>query len=210
MTIQQPSDQPPDSTVWSDVWTPTIDAWDPNADTGPWGENVGEHGDIAVAEPVSEQYGQSPSGTVPDVRANLLTDIRRGNGVSAPPGVTQHHVVETVERGAARIRARVVRVVGNLTEASLLEQNDGRTRALIKVVTSASVIIIGPARQGGNPQFNATPTGPSAWWYQATGDAALEVKASGAVSAYGTAAAGAVDVAVWEEIETDSSIPGLY
>lgn len=204
------TDPPLESTVWARDWNPATDEWDPNADTEQWGESIGQHGDDPTAVPVSESYGQPAAGTVPDPRANLLTDILGNRQAAPPPTVEHHHVVETIETGASRVRARVVRVVGNQSEVTLLEQNDHRTRALIKVVTSASVIIIGPARQGGNPGFTATPTGPAAFWYHATGDGTLEVKASAAVSCFGTLAAGAVDVAVWEEIESDTSIPGLY
>ena len=199
-----------ETTVWANEWNPPVDMYDPNADVLTVPDFFGQsHGDVATAPTMSEQPNDPDAGTTADVRANLLTDVR--NRMTTPPPLTQehHHVVETVELGSDAVRARVVRVAGNVTETELLAQDDRRARALIKVVTSTSVIVIGPSRQGGNPAFNAVPTGPSAYWYHATGDGTLEVKATAAVSAYGTSATGAVDVAIWEELSTPGNEPGL-
>lgn len=204
---------PPDvdnTTVWAGQWNPPDNEWDPNATPHEtWGVEALDHTDDQTAEPMSEQYGHGPSGTTPDARENLLTDVQNPRTAAPLPTQTVHHIVETVEVGSAVVRPRTVRVVGNTTETPLLEENPNRERAIIKLVTTNGVIIIGAARQGGNPQFNATPTGPSNWWYQATGDPVLVIETTAAVVAYGVAVAGAVDVCIWEELRTPSDAPGL-
>lgn len=205
---QPPRDLSPADTVWASEWNPGSDRWDPNSEPVGGYHDEAMYGDVGTADPMSESYGGPPSGTVPEAGLNLLTDV----DVAAPsmlPPIEHHHVVETIELGSDAVRARTVRVVANNIETELLPQDDRRSRALIKVVTSASAILIGAARSGGNPAFNATPTGPAVFWYHATGDGVLEVKATAAVSAFGTSAAGAVDVSVWEELSVKDNTPGL-
>lgn len=207
----------PRDVVWDDVWNPTVNRWSPSDEPYP-GYDVDvlteyqSHGDVATTSPESEQYRRPDrgGGSVPDARANLLTDVADA-GTTAPPVSVVRHELVTSEAGGEVVRARTVVVTGNLAPTRLLDENPDRKRALIKVVTTASVVLIGPAFGGmGSPQLTGVPTQPVGAWLQATGDPVLEIKAQAAVDVVGVVAAPAsVLVTVWEEINAESNQPGL-
>lgn len=188
---------------------PPTNEWDPGSEQySTVGIAEPSHGDDPTAQPMSDAPGQDPGtvGSTPDGRMNLL-DAVKGAAPQLPPVQEVHHTVETFSVGSDRVRGRVVRVVNNNIETTLLEQNPNRVRAIIKPITTNGVIIIGSALQGGNPQYTAIPTGPAAFYPQATGDPTLTIESTAAVVAYGTVAAGFCDVAIWEELQADA--PGL-
>lgn len=213
-------DQYPDSpdAVWSDLWNPHINSWDPTTDTLRTTEDtdvVGyqEHVDEYTTPPLSESYGvERGVGTAPDPRLNVLTNVRQPGPTPAPPQVIRHEV-ETYERGSDEVRARTVVITRIDTPVVLLEENPNRKRALIKVITSNAVVMIQPGRVGGSGvQFSAIPSGNSGMWAQATGDPNLEVKSTDQVECYGTGANTAgllttpISVTIWEEMY--AAVPG--
>lgn len=210
------SDDRPDTPVWANEWTPHVDRWDPNADTYTEYERQGPgHGDLPDASPMSDEYGQPTSGSTPDARANLLTDVRRVRQTAPPIQVIRHEVI-TSEAGAERIRARTVMVTSNAAPTVLLDANPNRKRALIKVITSNQVIMVNEGRAGYGQPLAAVPTANATGWAQATGDPMLEVKSQAMVEAYGAGAVNAgtntlttpIAVTIWEEIQDPSHVPG--
>lgn len=206
------------SPVWSNTWNPETDDWSPSDEpydvVGVQGDAFGEptHFDTPdyVGAPIgTDQYGIEDHGSVPVRELNLIDDVK-ARMRTAPPAQVVHHVIETFEEGAELVRARVVRVIGNQQQTMLLEENPNRRRALIKCITTAGVVMVQPAHQGGNLTNAAVPTGNQAAYPQATGDPVLEVKSQAGVEAYGIVAApGFVDVAVWEEMTGPKHDPGL-
>jgi hypothetical protein len=206
-----------DSPVWSNTWNPETDEWSPSDEPynvvgeagGPYGEPTHYDTPDYAGSPSSEQYGHEDGGTVAVHELNLIDDVKQRMRTAPPPQVV-HHVIETFEEGAELVRARVVRVVGNQQQTMLLEENPNRRRALIKCITTAGVVMVQPAHQGGNLTNAAIPTGNQAAYPQATGDPVLEVKSQAGVEAYGIVVApGFVDVAVWEEMTGPKHDPGL-
>ena len=216
----------PRDAVWAVVWNPHINQWNPSAE--PWPEYGTEvpgiaafqsHGDVVLAEPMSESYGYPDpgGGTAPNPSMNLLTDVRDAGTTARPVQIVQHEV-HTYETGGEIVRARTVVVTSTIAPTQLVDENPRRKRALIKVATSTSVIIIQPGRQGGgyNPQ-SATPVGNQAGWLQATGDPVLEIKATAQVECYGAGAntngvlTNPITVTVWEEMNAtvDESRAGV-
>lgn len=206
--------QPGGDPVFANTWNPDTNEWAPtNEQHSTFGLAEPSHGDVPEANPESDEYGRYEGrGSVPDARPNLL-DAVRGQGVPLGPPVQRiEHVISTQELGpdADLVRGRVVMVVGNQTPTVLLEQNARRKRALIKVITSASVILLTPMRQGGTPNLTVAPTAPGAFYPLATGDPVHEVKSGAGVDAYGAqAAAGQIMVAIWEELQQPGHEPGL-
>jgi hypothetical protein len=189
------------SSVWADVWNPDVNEWSPSDDPeGTYGQAEPSHFDVAAATPM-EPGEQSAA-------LNVLTNVRTaGVGPQSPPTPTVNHEVHTYETGAEAIHMRTVAVVGNVVPTRLLDPNDDRRRALIKVITSASVIVINGINDGGNQQLTGPPAQSLAQWAQATGDPMLEVKATGGIEAYGTSATGTVFVSIWEEL--NAVAPGV-
>lgn len=196
-----------DNPVWADVWNPEANEWNPSADPYPaeGTETIVDyqsHGDIAAATPLSESYGQPPAGTVPDVRKNLLTDVKERSAQPPPPQIVQH-LVDTVERGTPLVRTRMIVVKGNTFPVTLLEENELRTRAIIKVVTAAASIMVQQLRSssGGVVGLTAVPSSGCAAWPQSNGDNDLKVETTAGLECYGIGP-GPPDivVAVWEEL----------
>jgi hypothetical protein len=192
-----------DDPVWANEWNPDTNEWAPSSEQhSVFGVAEPSHGDEPHAMPEADYPGgPSDGGTVPDARLNLA-DTLRGKGPVPAPVARIEHVVTTEEVAATIVRARIVAVVGNATPTVLLDEAPNRKRALIHVITAASQILVYPARQGGIPALVAAPTTGGAFWFQATGDAHLEVKAQAAVEAVGITAGGTVLVAIWEELNT--------
>lgn len=189
-----PHDDPTD-TFWDDLvarsnrWAPDATTMDPVTEQG---LHVPERSLTAPGVGVGPDYAEGPP---------IESVAHKPPQHQQPaPELVSRHVVETQNVGAALVRARVVPVVGNQTPSALLEYNPNRTRALIKVITSNAIILIGPARQGGAPALTAAPTQGLAHYAQATGDPQLEIKSAAAVEAYGVQAVGGVIlVSIWEE-----------
>lgn len=208
-------DLAPDDSVWNDVWNPNPNIWAPSNNPSPaYGEDsdqIGyeDHSDMLTADPMTEQYGRYEGmGSVPDTRENLLDDVHGPTGVAPPTQVVRHEIV-TSEAGGELVRGRTVAVVGNVVPTRLLEENPNRKRALIKIVTSTSVILIGPSFGAmGSPELTAIPVQPVGAWLQATGDPVLEIKAQAAVDALGVVAGATVLVSIWEEMNTPG-LPGV-
>jgi hypothetical protein len=207
----QPVD--PDSTVWADEWNPETNEWAPSSEQhSVFGLAEPSHGDVQTAEPMPNDPGDprtyQDGGGTPDVRKNLLTDVREHRQATPLPVQRVEHVVTTSEVGAALVRGRVVRVQGTLPIV-LLEETPNRRRALLKCITTAAVIVINPLRQGGGIATTTAPAGNLAGFPLATGDPVHEVKSSAGVEAVvsNTAASPFCDVAVWEEL--DAPAPGL-
>lgn len=147
--------------------------------------------------PHSDDFETSEE-TVEDVRASAATDRT---------SYVVHHVVEELDRAAAVVRMRVVRVAGNVQPSTLLDYNPNRRRALIRIVTATQSIFLVPGGpQGGGVGGNAAAalSGGNAW-PMTTGDPTLEVKSAAAVWAIGSAGGTAADVAVWEELNSMST-----
>lgn len=133
-------------TVWANTWNPPTDEWSPTAEPhNTWGVAQPGHGDLSMANPMVDAPGDprtvppTTGGSVPDVRDNLLTDVK--NRMQTPaPAVEVHHVVENVERGAESVNVRQITVVGNVAPTQLLESNPNRRRALVRVVPSDPAI----------------------------------------------------------------------
>jgi hypothetical protein len=205
--------------VWGNVWNPESNLWQPSNEPYPaYGQDAAvveyqSHADVMTATPISEMYGTPDpygTGTTPDPRLNLLTD-KQQVGPAAPPVHIVKQETVTRETGADVIRARTVAVVGNLVPTRLLDENPNRSRALVKVVTTNSVVLIGPPFGGmGAPQLSATPTQPGAQWWQATGDPLFKIESCAAVDAIGVIAPpGVVLVSVWEELNNPGHTPGV-
>lgn len=204
------------SSVWSSLWNPPTNEWEPSADpldptTAAFGEP--SHEDEPTAEPMSEQPGHAPSGTVPDPRANLLTDVRDRAAQAGPETVVRHYVT-TIDKSADLVVGRVVRVVGaagvgDSSPTVLLTANPNRTRALIKPITTNGVIMLQPFNQGGNLPQTGVPAAPMSAYPIATGDPVHEVKSGAAVEAYAAGTTDFVDVAIWEEITGADNVGGL-
>lgn len=127
-------------TVWANTWNPPTDEWSPSAEPhNTWGVAQPGHGDLSMANPMVDAPGDprtvppTTGGSAPDVRDNLLTDVKKSMAVAPPPQVV-HHVVENVERGAESVNVRQITVVGNQAPTQLLESNPARRRALIRIV----------------------------------------------------------------------------
>jgi hypothetical protein len=190
-------------------FNPDTNEWAPsNEQEAVWGLAEPSHGDQPEADPVSESYGQAPSGTVPDTRLNLIDSIRARTPLAAPV-VEHHHVVETQELASSKLRLRLVAVVGNNAPTVILEENPARDRALIHIFTAGSTILLTPLRQGGAPVLVAAPTLPGAFWPLQTNDGTLEIKAQAGMEAVGVSAAGVVLVSVLEEMKDTNPGVGL-
>lgn len=186
-------------------WNPITNTWEPIPPLAEYDVAEPGHEDIPTATPLSDTAGHEDSdgGSTPDRRMNLLDAVRGGVDPDVPLDNVVHHVMETREAPVSICSGRIVAVVGNAQPSVLLSENPNRTRALIKVITSASVIMVGAEGQGGNVPLVAAPTIPAGQYPQATGDPVLTIESTGAVEAYGTVAApGVILVAVWEE-QTD-------
>lgn len=207
--------QPGGDPVWANTYNPDTNEWAPsNEQHSTFGVAEPSHGDAETAEPMVNDPGDprtyTDGGGVPDARPNLL-DAVRGQGVplQPPPQRIEHHVY-TEEVASTRVRARVIAVVGNNAPTVLLEENQKRDRALIKVLTAASTILISPVRQGGQPAIVGAPTLPGAFWPLIATDGNFEVKSQAGVEAIGTVAAGTVIlVAIWEEMRDTAVGIGL-
>jgi hypothetical protein len=217
--MPQPPATTPADVVFGLVWNPQTNQWAPSDEPiGGGNATVANqepsHGDVPIAAPMSSP---PPTGTTPDARANLLDSVK-ASGPGPAPVAQVHHVVETIEQGNDRVRARTIRVqlaaVGGGPDGGtvLLEQNPRRAFALIKLVTTNGVIIIFPGGQGaGNLAFTGVPTAPYAGFFMATGDPVLKIESSAMVSAIvaysGTQAF--CDVSIWEEMSNPSGDPGI-
>ena len=201
-----------DDPVWGNTYNPETNEWAPSSEQhSTFGVAEPSHGDEPDAAPSSEQYGRydDDGGTTPDARLNLLSSIRGVNAPLPAPPIQVQHVVTTETLQPALVRARSVVVAGNTQASVLLEENPNRKRALIRVFTAASTILVSPLRQGGVPQLVAPPTTPGAFFPLSTADAQLEVKSGAGVEAVGITAAGVVIVSVWEEMDGPGNHPGL-
>jgi hypothetical protein len=122
-------------------WNPDTNEWAPsNEQHETWGVAEPPHYDDPTATPVSESYGQAPSGTVPDARLNLIDSIRPRTALPAPV-VRHEHEVRTTETGSETVRFRQEFVSG-LTPTTLLAQNPNRKRALLRVLGSATSFVV--------------------------------------------------------------------
>lgn len=209
--------------VWGDFWNPHPNAWAPSVEDFPaYGHDVAEveyqsHGDVPATSPMTEQYGLADAGggSVPDARANLRTNVRDRMPIPYPTQTIRHELI-TQDVGSEAVRARTVIITSNLTPVTLLDENPNRKRALIKVITSTSIVMIIPLRSGGGAEgLIAAPTSNAQGWAQATGDPVLEVKAQAGVECYGVGAAAngtltvPIAVTIWEELIVPNSGPGL-
>lgn len=129
-------------TVWANTWNPPTDEWSPSAEPhNTWGVAQPGHGDLSMANPMVDEPGRpetippTTGGSVPDVRDNLLTDVKK-RMATTPPTQVVHHVVENVERGseALRFHQEVVQGSGPTT---VLNPNDQRKRALLKIAAAS-------------------------------------------------------------------------
>lgn len=141
-------------TVWANTWNPPTDEWSPSAEPhNTWGVAQPGHGDLSMANPMVDAPGDprtvppTTGGSVPDVRDNLLTDVKKSMAVAPPPQVV-HHVVENVERGAESVNVRQITVVGNVAPTQLLEANPNRRRALVRVVPADPAASLNPLYNG--------------------------------------------------------------
>lgn len=146
-------------------WNPDTNEWAPsNEQHSVWGVAEPGHGDDPTAEPMSESYGQAPSGTIPDQRYNLIDDVRRQMAPLAPPTQEHHHVVEEVEKGSPTWRVRHV-VVQGATPTQLVEENQNRKRMLLRIIPGdAPVTQVIPINGSGTLQFTV-PAGKT-WTVQ--------------------------------------------
>lgn len=222
-TINPPPDETvdelsPTDPIWGDMWNPHQNRWAPTDE--PVGGDAGPepHGDNPTASPTSEafDYIDPGGGTGPDARTNVQQVATPGPGT--PPTQRVVHEMETYEVGGEIARGRVIVVGSNLTPAVLLDENPNRKRALIKVITSTSVILVGPHAQLGSPGLTAPPTAPLAAYPIATGDPVHEIKSQAAIDVLGVGpvsgtSAGVLTtpimVAVWEETNSVQGGPGL-
>jgi hypothetical protein len=130
--------------VWADEWNPEPNVWAPSQEPYPaYGLDASqveyqEHTDLHTTEPMPEQYGHEPSGTVPPVGLNLLTDVRKTGTVPPPMQIVQHEV-HTTETGSEVVRVRQAVVTSAVTPLNLLEENPDRKRALLRFVPSTPV-----------------------------------------------------------------------
>ena len=127
----------PQDAVYADFWNPPSNRWSPSDEPHDvFGRAEPSHGDAFTADPMVNDPGDPRTvgaGTAPDVRKNLLTDVRdqiAGMGFT----IEHHHVVETSEQGAEGISVKVVLVQGNLSPTALLEENPRRKRAFLRIV----------------------------------------------------------------------------
>jgi len=203
-----------DQPVWADVWNPDVNEWSPsNEPEGTYGLAEPSHGDVALAEPLTEPYGGPSSGTVPAPGLNLLTDVAPTGAPAAPPQMVRHDVeVHTYESGAELIRARTIPVVGTTTVTRILDPNPDRRRALIKVATATATVQIGAIDQlnPAIPQTNATPTSPTNTYFLDAIDGVFDIKSADGVDALGVAGlvGNIVYVSVWEELNAPSHDTG--
>jgi hypothetical protein len=117
------------------LWNPDENRFNPDTDSlETWGEAEPGHGDEPVATPETPSYGIPDGGTTPDVRSNLLTDVRAAMHPVAPPPQEVHHVVEQIEIGAEAFRVKVVSVQGGTVPTALLEESSRRKRAFVRII----------------------------------------------------------------------------
>lgn len=198
--------------VWADVWNPVTNEWAPsNEQHSTWGVAEPTHYDSADATPETQSYGVDERGSsTPDARANLLDAVRSGGPPATVPTHIVQHVITTQEEPSSHIRTRTVRVQG--TEPTvLLEQNENRIRAILKVITTSGQVLIGPVHQGQQVRNTATATAPLAQWVQSAGDPHLVVESSEGCEALASNTGVTLfsDVSIWEEMKGAGDSPGL-
>lgn len=200
MTVNDP--------VWSDVWNPEINEWNPSGSDYPAAGEEGvtayapPHTDQPDADPVSEQYGHPDdtyAGSTEDARANLLTEVRAKRGPVPGPPVIVRHEVSTTERGAEYILTRTIRLSAqNPGPVELVADNPNRKRALFRV-TSATTLLIRPARSGGIPA-PGTGTVAGTNCYPIDSTIQFEYKGQAALEGLLNNGGDTTDVAILEEL----------
>jgi hypothetical protein len=127
--------------VWGNLWNPEPNVFAPSSeDPGVWGLAEPSHGDVMTAAPMVDAPGDPRTyrqgGSGPDVRANLLTDVRARSALPPPMQVVRHEV-HTYETGAEGISVRQYALMNVLLPLQLLEANPRRKRALVRIVPSS-------------------------------------------------------------------------
>jgi hypothetical protein len=133
-------------------WNPQTNEWSPsNEQHSVWGLAEPPHSDDPTADPMSESYGQVPSGTIPDARLNLIDSVRQSMTPIAPPPQEHHHVVEEVEKGSPIWRVRHVVVQSSTVPQQIVEENEQRKRVLLRIIPSDATVA------STNPNLTAAP-----------------------------------------------------
>lgn len=156
---------PQQNPVWGDLWNPDPNAFSPSATpVGVWGIGEPSHGDDPNARPETPSYGVPDSGTTQDTRANLLTDVKQRGALPPPPQVIRHEV-HTYESGAEAVRIHQETVNG-VVPTTILMQNRKRKRALVKLLSGTTGLVVMPFSASNNSSFTITVPAGQTWQVQ--------------------------------------------